>query len=94
MPRLKQRDYRPSRARTAMTPGEMVKTVRQLQELSQVALAKAANIPQPTVSAIERGSVSLGVERAERLARVLRVHPAVLLWPQWDIDEEAKRVAG
>jgi transcriptional regulator with XRE-family HTH domain len=83
--------YRPSKTRLDMTPGDMVKTVRELQDLSQLDLAKAADIPQPTLSAIENGRVALGVERAERLARALRVHPAVLLWPNWDIEREARR---
>ena len=92
MATLKKGDYRPSKNRLDMTPGEMVRTVRELQELSQLDLAKATDIPQPTLSAIENGRVALGVERAERLARALRVHPAVLLWPNWDVDREARRV--
>lgn len=36
--------------------------------------------------------VSVGVERAEKLARALKVHPAVLLWPNgWDATAETKR---
>ena len=32
------------------------------------------------------------VERAEKLARALKVHPAVLLWPSgWDTSVESKR---
>ncbi len=86
MASVKKSEFRPTRARIKMTPGEMVRTVRELQELSQLDLAKAANIPQSTISAIEHGRTPLGVERAERLARALHVHPAVLVWPQWSED--------
>jgi hypothetical protein len=30
-------------------------------------------------------------DRAEKLARALKVHPAVLLWPNWDVELESKR---
>jgi transcriptional regulator with XRE-family HTH domain len=85
MATVKKKLLRPTRVRIKMTPGEMLRTVRELQEMSQLDLAKAANIPQPTISAIENGRTPIGVERAERLARALRVHPAVLVWPQWAI---------
>lgn len=79
-------EYVRSKTRIKMTPGEMVKTMRELQEMTQAELAKASAIPQPTISGIEGGTVALGAGRAEKLARALHVHPAVLLWPQWDED--------
>ena len=36
-----------------------------------------------TISAIENGRVSLGVERAKVLAKALKCHPAVLVFPGW-----------
>ena len=54
-------------------------------------LAARCGILQATISSIETGRVTLGAERAEKLARALRVHPAVLLWPNWDVKVEAKR---
>ena len=82
----------PSRVRIKLSPGEMVRTIRELQEMSQNDLAKASNIPQPTISGIEGGTVKLGSERAERLARALKVHPAVLLWPNWEEDSQQAAV--
>jgi transcriptional regulator with XRE-family HTH domain len=79
----------PSRTRIKMSPGEMLRTIRELQGMSQLDLAKTSNIPQPTISAIEGGRARLGDVRAERLARALKVHPAVLLWPDWDEAEES-----
>jgi transcriptional regulator with XRE-family HTH domain len=76
------RGYVPNRVRM-MSPGDMVRVGRELQEMTQAQLARAADIAQPTLSAIENDRVSLGVKRAERLARALKVHPAVLLWPNW-----------
>lgn len=79
----------PARARLKMTPGDAVRVARDLQEMTQSELAKASGIPQPTISAIESGTVSLGAERAEKLGRALKIHPAVLLWPNWEPAENS-----
>lgn len=85
--------YVPARTRVILSPGDSVRIARELQELSQAELAAASGIPQGTISSIERGRVTLGAERAEKLARALHVHPAVLLWPNWDTAVESKRAA-
>lgn len=33
--------------------------------------------------------VNLGVERAKVIARALKCHPAVLLFPNWDVKKES-----
>ena len=86
--------YVAARVRAALTPGDAVRVARELQEMTQSELAEASGIPQPTLSSIENGRVTLGAERAEKLARALKVHPAVLLWPNWDAAAESKRAAG
>jgi transcriptional regulator with XRE-family HTH domain len=60
--------------------------------MTQAELAAATGIAQPTLSSIESGRAMLGAERAEKLARALKVHPAVLLlWPNSDVEAEAQR---
>jgi transcriptional regulator with XRE-family HTH domain len=81
--------YRTARRRVALSVGESVRIVRELQELSQNQLAALTGIPQTTISAIENDRVNLGVERAKVLARALKCHPAVLVFPGWDEAESA-----
>ena len=94
MATLKKSSFRPARSRLHLSRGDTVRITRELQELSQSELSELSGIPQPTISAIERGRVTLGIDRAEKLARALHVHPAVLLFPQWDVERESKRAAG
>jgi len=68
--------------------GNSVRILRELQELSQNELALLTGIPQSTLSAIEHDKVKLGVERAKVLARALKCHPAVIVFPGWDIEQE------
>ncbi|MGB5728377.1 MAG: helix-turn-helix transcriptional regulator, partial [Thiogranum sp.] len=51
--------------------------------------SEVTGIPQSTISAIENGRVNLGVERAKILARALKCHPAVLVFPGWDVHQES-----
>ena len=83
------RDYRKARRHIEVTVGESVRIIRELQELSQNQLAELTGIPQSTISAIERDRVNLGVERAKVFARALKVHPAVLVFPGWDVERES-----
>ena len=76
-------DYVPERRHATTTPGEALKIVRTLQGLSQSELARLAHVKQSAISAIERGEMGLGIERAKALARALRIHPAVLAFPGW-----------
>ena len=71
-----------------VSPGESVRILRQLQELSQNELSKLTGIPQSTISAIENERVKLGVERAKVLARALQCHPAVIVFPGWEVERE------
>lgn len=73
-----------------MSVGESVKTIRQLQEISQLELSSLTNIPQATISAIENDKIRLGLERAKTLARALKCHPAVLVFPGWRLKEDKK----
>ena len=82
-------EYRKAKRRIDVSPGESVKIIRELQEMSQNDLAASSGIPQSTISAIERGRINLGVERTKLLARALKCHPAVLVFPSWDIEKES-----
>jgi transcriptional regulator with XRE-family HTH domain len=82
-------EFVPAKRRVDVSVGESVRILRELQELSQNDLARLTGIPQSTLSAIENDRVRLGVERAKVLARALRCHPAVLVFPGWEVDHAA-----
>lgn len=82
------KDYQKTQKTVDVSVGESVRIIRELQKLSQNALADLTGIPQSTISAIENNKIRLGIERAKTLARALRCHPAVLVFPDWDIERE------
>ena len=86
---MDKKEFRKARRTIEATVGESVRIIRELQALSQNQLASLTGIPQSTISSIENGRIRLGVERAKVLARALKCHPAVLVFPGWDIEAES-----
>ena len=82
------KEYRPAKKRITVSVGESVRILRELQELSQNQLAELTGIPQSTISAIENDRIRLGVERAKTLAKALKCHPGVLVFPGWKLPDE------
>ena len=78
------KEYRPAKKRIEVSAGESVRILRELQELSQSQLSALTGIAQATISAIN-GRVNLGVERAKVFAHALKCHPAVLVFPGWEV---------
>ncbi len=83
------KNYRKARKTVDVSVGESVRILRELQELSRNKLADLTVISRSTISAIENDRVNLGVERAKIIARALKCHPAVLVFPGWDIQQES-----
>ncbi|WP_310389230.1 helix-turn-helix transcriptional regulator [Roseateles sp.] len=82
------KEFRSAKKRAPVSVGESVRILRELQGFSQNQLAKLSGVPQATLSAIENDRIRLGVERAKVLARALRCHPAVLVFPGWEVPIE------
>ena len=82
------KNYRKAKKTVDVSVGESVRIIRELQELSQSELAELTGIPQSTISSIENDRINLGVERAKILARALKCHPAVLVFPGWELKDQ------
>ena len=74
---------------TKLTPGKAIRIYRGLQGLSQAELAEASGLKQATISGLENDRITLGLDRAKAIARALKIHPSVLAFPGWDIEEES-----
>ncbi len=85
---IKMNEFKKAKKTIEVSIGNSVRILRELQELSQNELALISGIPQSTLSAIEHDKIKLGVERAKVLARALKCHPAVIVFPGWSIEQE------
>ena len=73
-----------------LTPGKALRIYRELQNLTQLELAKKTGLKQATVSSLEHDRIVMGLDRAKVLARALKVHPSVLAFADWENDQEAE----
>ena len=81
--KISKTDLQPAGESILMSPGEMVRTLRELKGLSQLELAKITGISQTNISAIENGRVNIGKERSIMLAKALNVHPASIMFADY-----------
>ncbi len=86
MKKLSAKDLIPAIDTISVAPGEMLATLRQLQGLTQGAFAKATGMTQANISNMESGRQQIGRDRALTLAKSLHVHPAVILFPNYQVN--------
>lgn len=86
---LHKKEFLKARVHQAITPGKALKMLRELQGLSQNDLAHLTGMSQSNISALESDVRQFGRDRALVLAKVLHVHPAVLLFPDFDMADVA-----
>jgi len=75
--------------RVRIKAGEALLRIREARGYTQTELAERSGIAQETLSKLESGRYKLGARRAQSLARALRVHPGVLLFPGWDVEKDS-----
>ena len=81
---IDKKEFVKAKVHTQVTPAEMLKTLRELQEMTQKELANKTGLSQSNISAMENGTSQIGRERALKLALALKTHPAVIFFPDFD----------
>ncbi len=89
MLKINKHDFVKAKVHVSVTPGEAIKTIRELQELSQNDLSALTGISQSNLSAFENNTRQIGRAVAITLARALHVHPSVLLFPDYQVEDAA-----
>ena len=81
--KIDKEDLVPAGKTILMSPGEMIRTLRELKEWSQLDMARETGISQTNISAIENGRVQIGKERAIVIAEALGVHPSSIMFADY-----------
>ena len=68
-----------------------MRRLRELQGLSQEALAFEAGLHRTYISGIERGVRNVGIDNIEIIAKALKVEPRELLTPTGPVSSHIKR---
>jgi transcriptional regulator with XRE-family HTH domain len=81
----KNADFIPAKPHAILTTGEVIKMLRVLKEWTQEELAKRSGITSTNISLLENGRIDIGKKRAEQLAKAFNVHPAIIMFPEYEL---------
>ena len=67
-----------------VTTGEIIRMLRQLKGWTQSDLSERSGISATNISLLENGKIDIGKRRAEQLAKAFDVHPAIIMFPEYE----------
>ncbi|MHB0916004.1 MAG: helix-turn-helix domain-containing protein [Thermoleophilia bacterium] len=74
-------------AHTDLTTGVVIRMLRELKGWTQRDLAEASGIKATNISLLENGRIDIGKKRAEQLAQAFDIHPAIIMFPEYEAKE-------
>ena len=90
MNKIKKSEFVPSKKYAELTTGEVIKMLRELKGWTQEALARRSMIKATNISLLEHDRLDIGKNRAEQLAKAFGVHPAIIMFPEYESEEILK----
>jgi transcriptional regulator with XRE-family HTH domain len=70
-----------------LSTGEVIRMLRELKGWTQAELARLSGISTTNISLLENEKVDIGKKRAEQLAKAFNVHPATIMFPEYEAKE-------
>jgi len=86
----KNSEFVTAKSHALLSTGEVIRMLRELKGWTQVELAKRSGISVTNISLLENERVEIGKKRAEQLARAFNVHPAIIMFPEYEAKEIEK----
>ena len=83
---MKKKDFASAKKHASITTGEVIRMLRELKKWTQEELAKQSGINSKNISLLENGKVDIGKKRAEQLAHAFGVHPAIIMFPEYEAE--------
>jgi transcriptional regulator with XRE-family HTH domain len=84
------RAYSPARSHAVLTTGETIRMLRELKSWTQAELARRSGISVTNISLLENEKIEIGKKRAEQLAKSFDIHPAIIMFPEYEAKEIEK----
>ncbi len=78
--------FTPAKKRATLTTGEVIRMLRELKGWTQEELARRSGVNAKNISLLENDRVDIGKRRTEQLARAFKVHPAIIMFPEYEAE--------
>jgi transcriptional regulator with XRE-family HTH domain len=88
--KLNRNDFAPAKSRIKLTTGEVIRMLRELKGWSQEELARRSGIGANNISILEHDRLDIGKRRAEALATAFNIHPAIIMFPEYETQDIRK----
>lgn len=85
-------EFTKARQHATLETGEVIRMLRELKGWTQEKLAEISGVGVTNISLLENGRIDIGKKRAEQLAKAFDVHPAIIMFPEYEAAE-IKRAA-
>lgn len=79
-----------ARSHAVLSTGEVIRVLREMKGWTQDELARKSGISATNISLLENERVDIGKKRAEQLAKTFGVHPAIIMFPEYETKEIEK----
>ena len=83
---MKKNEFVPAKRHAVITTGETIRMLRDLKAWTQEELAKHSSINSKNISLLENDKIDIGKKRAEQLAKAFGVHPAIIMFPEYEAE--------
>ncbi len=83
-------NFIPAKRRAVLITGQVVKMLRELKGWTQEDLARTCGINAKNISLLENNRLDIGKKRALQLAAAFCVHPAIIMFPEFESDAIGK----
>ena len=90
MKNSKKRKFVPAKPHAKLTTGEVIRMLRELKIWTQAELAQRCGISATNIGLLENDKVEIGKKRVEQLAKAFNVHPAIIMFPEYEGKEMQK----
>jgi len=88
--KLQRSEFSAAKSHAVLSTGEVIRLLREMKGWTQDQLARKSGISSTNISLLENARVDIGKKRAEQLAKAFDVHPAIIMFPEYETREIEK----
>jgi transcriptional regulator with XRE-family HTH domain len=88
--KINKSNFKPAKQHAILSTGEVIKMLRELKGWTQEELSKYCSINAKNISMLENDKLAIGKKRVEQLAKAFNVHPAIIMFPEYESKEIQK----
>ena len=81
---IRKSEFVTARPHSELSTGEVIRMLRELKGWTQLVLAERSGISPTNLSLLENDRVDIGKKRVLQLAKAFGVHPATIMFPEYE----------